>query len=85
MGPHDLKLDEGERQVVLLALAHLANERPGWDDMLNRVALRIDNEDPKHPGRAVMYDAFKTVHTGRDCPLGILGMKMAPILFEDTE
>lgn len=86
MGPHDLQPDEeGERQVVLLALAHLANERPGWDSMLNRIALRIDNEDPKHPGRAAMYDALKHVYTGRDCPVSILGMRLAPMFFVDPK
>lgn len=76
---HVLQLDEGERQALLLSLAHLANERPGWDDMLNRVALRIDNEDSGHPGRAKMYDEFKVLNTGRDCPVGLLGVRMAPI------
>lgn len=79
---HNLPLSEEERQATLLALAHLANERPGWDQMLNNIALRIDNDDPKYPGRAAMYDAFKHVHTGRDCPVGILGVMVSPRLFE---
>lgn len=53
---HRLELEEGERQMVLLALAHLSRERPGWDDALNRIALRIDNEEN---GRAKLYDAFR--------------------------
>jgi hypothetical protein len=64
-----LLLDEGERQMVLLALAHLSNERPGWDDLLTRIALRIDNVR----GRAVMYDQFKTLVTGREFPVEVLG------------
>lgn len=53
---HTLELEEGERQAVLLALAHLSVDRPGWDDMLNRLAVRIDNI---REGRAVMYDEFR--------------------------
>lgn len=51
-----LQFTEEERQMVLLALAHLAVERPGWDDALNRIALRIDND---HEGRAALYDKFR--------------------------
>jgi len=58
---HRLELDEGERQAVLLALAHLSVERPGWDDMLNRIAVRIDNAKD---GRAVMYDEFRALKQG---------------------
>jgi len=65
-----LLLDEGERQMLLLALAHLANERPGWDDTLNRIALRIDNVGGR---RATMYDQFKTLVTGREFPVEVLG------------
>lgn len=63
-----LALYEEERQVLLLALAHLAVERPGWDDMLNRMATRIDNEQD---GRAVTYDEFCRLHVGREPPVGV--------------
>ncbi len=56
---HSLALGEGDRQLVLLALAHLANERPGFDDTLNKIAARIDNVAPT--GRAVMFDSFKAL------------------------
>ena len=59
---HTLELDEGERQMLLMALAHLAVERPGWDDALMRVALRIDNEDN---GRPQLYDNFRRLHRNR--------------------
>jgi hypothetical protein len=52
-----VKLDEGERQLLLMALAHLAVERPGWDDALNRLALKADDEAVS--GRAAMYDEFR--------------------------
>lgn len=54
---HVLTLSEGERQAVLMALAHLAIERPGWDDMLSRIARRIDNPGPE------MYNGFKKLRT----------------------
>jgi len=51
-----LKLEEGERQMVLMALAHLAVERPGWDHALSGIATRIDNIQA---GRPVLFDSFK--------------------------
>ncbi len=40
---YSLPLNEGERQMVLMALAKLCLERPGWDDALSQIAARIDN------------------------------------------
>src|SRR5262252_4032362 len=54
--PIPLSLLETERQGIVLALAHLSIERPGGDDMLNRLALRIDNDAG---GRAKLYDEFR--------------------------
>lgn len=51
--------DEGDRQLVLMALAHLSVERPGFDDALNRIALKIDNNNE---GRAEMFDGFRDLH-----------------------
>jgi len=53
---HVMRLEEGERQMMLMALAHLSVERPGWDDALKRMALQLDNEEK---GRPMMYDAFR--------------------------
>lgn len=53
-----VELEEGERQMCLLALAKLAVERPGWDYALNRLALKMDNAKD---GRAVMFDQFKVL------------------------
>ena len=50
---HQLELDESDRQLVLLALGHLAAQRPGWRDCLRRIAERIDN-----PG-APMFESFR--------------------------
>jgi hypothetical protein len=54
-----LELSESDRQMVLMALAHLSEERPGWDDALHRLALQIDNQ---RDGRALMYDDFRKLH-----------------------
>jgi len=56
---HVMRLDEGERQMMLMALAHLAVERPGWDDALQRLAKQLDNEEN---GRPQMYDEFRKLH-----------------------
>jgi hypothetical protein len=53
---HVLPLEEGERQLVVMALALLSLDRPGFDDTLNTIAQRIDN---RRDGRAAMYDAFR--------------------------
>lgn len=52
-----LVLQEDERQAILLALAHLAVARPGWDHYLNGIAVRIDNATSE--GRAKLYDEFR--------------------------
>jgi hypothetical protein len=56
---HWLKLDEGERQMAVLAFAELALSRPGWDHMLKDIAQRIDN-----PG-APMYESMKKTSADR--------------------
>jgi len=56
---HVTQLDEGQRQMMLMALAHLSVERPGWDDALQRLAIQLDNE---HEGRPQMYDEFRKLH-----------------------
>jgi len=54
-----LELDESDRQMVLMALAHLSVERPGWTHALNTIALQIDSQ---RDGRAVMFDEFREMH-----------------------
>jgi hypothetical protein len=60
---HTLTLDESQRQFVLLALAHLAIERPGWDDMISVVVAEMDTALPN--GRFQMYEEFKRTHDPR--------------------
>lgn len=62
----NVELEEEERQATLLALAKLSLERPGWDDLLNRIARKIDNVTE---GRADTYDHFRAMHTPRARPL----------------
>lgn len=57
---HDLTIQEDERQLILMALAHLAVERPGWDDALARIAMKMDNQIG---GRPQLFDQFKELHT----------------------
>jgi len=51
-----VELDEGDRQLILLALAELSISRPGFDAALNSVAIQFDQVEK---GRAVMYDKFR--------------------------
>jgi hypothetical protein len=55
-----VRLEEEERQAVLLALAKLSIERPGWDDMLNLIALKMDNQG--RDARAELYDSFRSLN-----------------------
>ena len=57
------RIHEEERQMMLLALAKLSLERPGWDDALNRFACKHDNVKD---GRAVMYDEFRKIHQAEE-------------------
>ncbi len=51
-----LELPEEERQMVLLALARLSVERPGWLDALHTLALQIDSQEN---GAAIMFTQFR--------------------------
>lgn len=53
-----LRPDEGDRQLVLMALAHLATGRPGWDAALSSIAKQIDNSG--------LYEAFKRLRYPED-------------------
>lgn len=39
---HIVSIDESQRQMILLALAHLAVERPGWKYALGETAKSMD-------------------------------------------
>jgi hypothetical protein len=59
----NLDLEEADRQLVLLALAVLSLRSPGFDDALNRIAVRIDNVEG---GRAKMYDELRRLREDID-------------------
>ncbi len=61
MAEFTLRIDEEQRQLLLMALAHLAVERPGWDCALTEIAARIDNHVD---GKAELYEKFKQLHLG---------------------
>lgn len=66
-GSHGLHLEESDRQLVLLALATLSLRSPGFDDALNRIAVRIDNVKKD---RAELYDELRRVGVERAGPGG---------------
>lgn len=51
---HQIDIEEEDRQVILLALAHLAVERPGWDNYLRTVAAKMDDD------HLSLYHGFKS-------------------------
>jgi hypothetical protein len=53
---HSILVDESQRQAILMALAHLAVERPGWDTMLRTIAKKMDG------GECPVYSEFKKLH-----------------------
>lgn len=48
-------LDYAQLQVTAMALAHLAVERPGWDDMLRTFATDVLQAGP-------LYEEFHRLH-----------------------
>jgi len=49
------EIDEGTRQAIILALAHFSIERPGWEDLLSRIAKDFGDIDLK------MFESFKKI------------------------
>jgi hypothetical protein len=58
--PARVELPEDERQAVLLAIAHLAVERPGWLDYLRGIAARLEGVE--------MFDQFRDLRAQPDRP-----------------
>ncbi len=57
---HSIRIDESERQAILLALAELSIARPGWVYMLEQIAFKMDNKDEN--GHAEMFEGFRYNH-----------------------
>jgi hypothetical protein len=71
-----VELDESQRQMVLMALAALAIERPGWDMALSAIALKMDNVQTTKQRR---LDALHC------CPGSVPGPRIAlgkPVMYE---
>ncbi len=52
-----IDLEEGNRQMILLAIAELALSRPGWDWTLGELAKQLDGEQ--------MFTEFKRLNADR--------------------
>ncbi len=37
-----IEIGEEQRQVMLMGLAHLAMDRPGWDNMIEEIAGKLE-------------------------------------------
>jgi len=46
-------LTEDKRQAIILAIAHLADERPGWNNYLSEIAKDLGDKD------LIMYKKFQ--------------------------
>lgn len=62
MKDHTLQLDEGQRQMVLLALAKLSIERPGWLEAIEEIAMKMDNRTAE--GKPEMLYEFRRICEG---------------------
>jgi hypothetical protein len=60
------ELEEGNRQMMLLAIAELALSRPGWDDALGHIAETLSAAEPGAvaDGRQI-FEAFKRTNADR--------------------
>lgn len=56
-----IDIEEDERQMLLLALAELSLQRPGWLHACETLALKFDNKQPD--GRAQLFDQFRRNHS----------------------
>jgi hypothetical protein len=52
-----MNFEEGDRQLVLLAIAELSLSRPGWDYALGLIADQLQGRE--------MYDEFKRLNADR--------------------
>jgi hypothetical protein len=58
---HQVNLEEGQRQMIIIALAELSIDRPGWTNALEKIALLMDNKDEN--GYAEMFEKLRQNHT----------------------
>jgi hypothetical protein len=53
--------NEAERQMIILALAHLSVERPGWDAALSQIAQRCGRDG--HGDGVETFTDYKILRT----------------------
>lgn len=58
---HTITIDDGQRQLIIMALAHLSMESPGWIYALEEIALKMDNQTDD--GRPQMFESFRRIHS----------------------
>lgn len=75
---HITNIDEGQRQVLLLALAQLSLDRPGFDAMLWELAQKWE---PGIPREQSMYERLRTLNADRIPPMR--GFFSATVAAED--
>lgn len=69
-----IEIDEAERQLILSALALESIKKPGFDDALNRIALKMDNRVKSIDSvegdrdRAELYDRFRKLYAKSQFP-----------------
>ena len=61
------KIEEGERQMILLAIAELALTRPGWDWCLGELAEKLSGRE--------MFEGFKVTSSDRVKPADFLRLQ----------
>jgi hypothetical protein len=71
-------LNDEDQQMVLMALAHLAVERPGWKWTLERIALLLGDDEvvdmvPPYDRKPRLFTSFRRLHK-----LEILGVDEKP-------
>ncbi len=62
-----ITITEEQRQGILLALALMALQRPGFDEFCNDIALLMDN---RAGDRAQLYDDFRRLNSDHVKVLG---------------
>jgi len=67
MSDHTTTIDEGQRQAVILALAELSIDRPGWYAMLGELAAKYSTAPQLEDGRA-LFEEFRRLRADAHIP-----------------
>lgn len=71
-----MNFEEGDRQMMLLAIAELALSRPGWDDALSEIAKQLQGEE--------MFGEFKRLNADR-VKAERIPMWMGPLIAQNDD